>query len=190
MELNSAITCINFLFSILICPHVYLSGWLLCWWAMVWYAHANKVKMCHNTKVNMWLCHLGKAVAQTDGGTAFSPEPNPPSLLPPCSAINTPKIIFCTLWHHHSWNSAAEWPLCIHHHWDLWTHFFFIVRLSLFVTHEISCYTLNANQSISSHLSLSENLTDAHHCSTAARRKVRDQHRYKGSSSGDHRYLQ
>lgn len=125
MELKLAITCINFLFSILICPHVYLSGWLLCWWAMVWYAHANKVKMCHNTKVNMWLCHLGKAVAQTDGGTAFSPEPNPPSLLPPCSAINTPKIIFCTLWHHHSWNSAAEWPLCIHHHWDLWTHFFY-----------------------------------------------------------------
>lgn len=50
-----------------------------------------KLKMCHNTKINMSLRHLGKDVAQTDGGAAFCPEPKPPSMPPHSwSVINTP----------------------------------------------------------------------------------------------------
>lgn len=87
------------------------------------HTQANKVKMCHNTKVNMSLCHLQKAVAWTDGvrggggwgGPAFSPESKPPPLLPP---------MFRHKLNQNNWNSAAEWPLWIHHRWELSAQFF------------------------------------------------------------------
>lgn len=134
--------------------------------------------MCHNTKVNTSLCHLGKAVALTDGGTAFSPEPKPPSLLPPCSDINTPKIIFCTLWHHHTCCRMATLnpsPLGFVSRFSFFT-------VNSFVTREVSRYKLNATHSKYSHMSLTENFTDAHRCPTAgrARRKVKGSAQIRG----------
>lgn len=141
---------------------------------MIWLMHVHtliKFKMCHRTKVNMSHCHLGKDVALTDGGTAYSPKPNPPSP-PPWSDTKTPTNnrwgLFSTLWHHHTLNPAAKWSL------NITTGICQRVSyMSWFVTREISLCTSNAHQSILSHTS--ENFTGDHRHPTAAgsRRKVR-----------------
>lgn len=140
-------------------------------------AHANKVKMCHHTKVRMSPCHLGKAAALTDGGTAFPPEPKPPSLLPPRSDINTPKVLFCTQWHHHTCSHLVSITSGIQQ------------QLGSFVTREISCYPLKASQHLSSHMSMSDNFT-AVQLLVVLEEKSRGERRGQGSSSGDHWGLQ
>lgn len=153
---------------------------------MIWLMHIRmliKFKMCHSTKVNMSHCHLGKDVALTAGGTAYSPEPKLPSP-PPWSDTRTPTNnrwgLFSTLWQHHTLNPAAKWPLNITA--GICQR---VSYMSWFVTREISWYTSNGHQSILSHTS--ENFTRDRRHPTAAgsRRKVgKDQHRSSGSSSG------
>lgn len=117
------------------------------WSGTCTYAYANKVKMCHNTKVNMSLCHLGKAVARAEGGGGgqlFLQSPSLHHSFPPCSDTNSTKIIEILLRNGHSESITAE--ICQQ------IFFFFTVRLSSFVNREISCYSLNANQSMSSYV--------------------------------------